>query len=100
MFAITQCWLCTNHHTTFALNVEQVFDSIHYFQAYATSISIVISCVASIYLFGVYPSELFILGALFVIISIVIYGAFPYKSKEATTNTEETEDRSKGKTIC
>lgn len=46
-------------------------------KGFATSLAIVISCVASIYLFNFHLSLQFALGALFVIFSIFLYGYTP-----------------------
>ncbi|KAI1732921.1 nucleotide-sugar transporter domain-containing protein [Ditylenchus destructor] len=58
-------------------------------KAFATSISIVVSCVASIFLFALYPQLLFVLGAALVIGAVVIYGIFPYKAKKPALDTDE-----------
>ncbi|KAI1726455.1 nucleotide-sugar transporter domain-containing protein [Ditylenchus destructor] len=58
-------------------------------KAFATSISIVVSCVASIFLFALYPQLLFVLGAALVIGAVVIYGIFPYKAKKPTLDSDE-----------
>lgn len=58
-------------------------------KAFATSIAIVISCVASIFLFEHYPNYLFTLGAIFVIISTIIYGAFPYNITAAKPSAKD-----------
>uniref|UniRef100_A0A915E0V5 UDP-galactose transporter n=1 Tax=Ditylenchus dipsaci TaxID=166011 RepID=A0A915E0V5_9BILA len=58
-------------------------------KAFATSIAIVVSCVASIFIFAIIPKMLFVLGAGLVICAVVIYGIFPYKAKAAQTNEEE-----------
>jgi len=51
-------------------------------KAFATSIAIIVSCVASIFLFSVYPEPWFIAGAALVIGSVVLYSVFPYKQPE------------------
>uniref|UniRef100_A0A914D2A5 UDP-galactose transporter n=1 Tax=Acrobeloides nanus TaxID=290746 RepID=A0A914D2A5_9BILA len=61
-------------------------------KGFATSIAIVVSSVASIFLFAVYPKELFILGAALVIIAVVIYGTFPYKAKYVQAPMIEMEE--------
>ncbi|KAI1726459.1 nucleotide-sugar transporter domain-containing protein [Ditylenchus destructor] len=49
---------------------------------FATSLSIIVSCIASIFIFALYPRLLFVLGAALVIGSVIIYGVFPYKVKK------------------
>ncbi|KAH1022699.1 hypothetical protein HUJ04_012054 [Dendroctonus ponderosae] len=49
-------------------------------KGFATSMAIVISCVAAIYLFGFQLSAQFVLGAAFVILSIFLYGYQPKKT--------------------
>ena len=59
-------------------------------KAFATSIGIVLSTVASIFLFSVYPRLLFILGAALVILAVFVYGIFPYKPNYARHQDEES----------
>lgn len=82
------------------------YSSQHYFQyadnilkGFATSIAIVVSSVASIFLFAVYPKMLFILGAALVIVAVVIYGTFPYKAKYVQAPTVEMEERKPAENI-
>lgn len=49
-------------------------------KGFATSIAIIVSAVASIWLFNVWPRWLFIVGAALVIAAVFIYGVFPYKA--------------------
>ncbi|KAB0802777.1 hypothetical protein PPYR_04963 [Photinus pyralis] len=49
-------------------------------KGFATSLAIVISCIASIYLFNFVLTFQFFLGAIFVIFSIFLYGYVPEKS--------------------
>jgi len=53
-------------------------------KGFATSIAIVVSCVASIFIFGLFPKLLFIAGTALVIGAVVIYSVFPYKKKPAS----------------
>lgn len=43
---------------------------------------IVLSSVASIFIFALYPKALFILGAILVIGAVFVYGVFPYKDSK------------------
>ncbi|XP_037029947.1 UDP-N-acetylglucosamine transporter [Bradysia coprophila] len=60
-------------------------------KGFATSLAIIISCVASMYLFKFNLTVQFALGAMLVIVSIFLYGYEPRKPKpvEDTTETEQ-----------
>lgn len=58
-------------------------------KAFATSIAIILSSIAGIFLFSHYPKLLFILGTFFVITAVIIYTIFPYKVKNNKTNYNE-----------
>ncbi|KAI6206921.1 hypothetical protein M3Y94_00970000 [Aphelenchoides besseyi] len=64
-------------------------------KAFATSVAIIVSSVASIYIFNVYPKLLFIAGAALVIGAVVLYSLFPYRSKYAQAPTSEPVNESK-----
>lgn len=61
-------------------------------KGFATSLAIVISCVASIYLFHFNLTLQFSLGALLVILSIFLYGHVPATTKPGATAAENTSD--------
>ncbi|CAD5226156.1 unnamed protein product [Bursaphelenchus xylophilus] len=50
-------------------------------KAFATSIAIIVACLASIVLFNTFPTALFLVGAFLVIGAVVLYSVFPYKPK-------------------
>jgi len=58
-------------------------------KGFATSLAIIISCVASIYLFSFQLTVQFSLGALLVIVSIFLYGYEPNKDKPLQNNLDE-----------
>lgn len=58
-------------------------------KAFATSVAIVVSSLASIFLFSHYPKLLFILGATFVISAVIFYSLFPYKIEHKKKDIEE-----------
>lgn len=68
-------------------------------KGFATSLSIIISCVASIYLFDFHLTGQFAFGSLLVITSIFLYGYTPkqpkpnIKSSQPNLNVEEPEAR-------
>lgn len=57
-------------------------------KAFATSIAIVVACVASMKLFGFRPSLMFLLGTLLVIGAVFMYSMFPYKKRYQKAPTE------------
>lgn len=61
-------------------------------KGFATSLAIVISCVASIYLFNFNLTLQFSLGALLVILSIFLYGHVPAAAKPIVATTAQAED--------
>lgn len=52
-------------------------------KAFATSISIVVSAIAAIFLFKLIPKLMFIGGAALVIGAVVLYSIFPYKAPKS-----------------
>lgn len=54
-------------------------------KAFATSFAIIVSSVAAIFIFALYPRLLFIGGAALVIAAVFLYGSFPYKTGSAST---------------
>lgn len=50
-------------------------------KAFATSIAIVLACVAAFFLFNFIPTWLFLVGTALVIAAVFIYSMFPYKKK-------------------
>uniref|UniRef100_A0A0N5CDM1 UDP-galactose translocator n=1 Tax=Strongyloides papillosus TaxID=174720 RepID=A0A0N5CDM1_STREA len=57
-------------------------------KGFATSVAIIVSTIASIYLFNFIPSYIFIIGAALVIIAVIVYSVFPYKAPPQTTQTQ------------
>ncbi|CAD5218738.1 unnamed protein product [Bursaphelenchus okinawaensis] len=49
-------------------------------KAFATSIAIIVACLASIVLFSTFPTIMFLLGAVLVIGAVVLYSTFPYRA--------------------
>lgn len=52
-------------------------------KAFATSVSIIFSAVASIFIFNIIPRIMFIGGAILVIGAVVLYSIFPYRAPPA-----------------
>lgn len=50
-------------------------------KAFATSIAIIVACIASAILFAFHPSILFVVGTALVIAAVFLYSMFPYKKK-------------------
>lgn len=48
--------------------------------------------VASIFLFTVFPTNLFIAGAALVIGAVVLYGVFPYRQRSGTRAAKQAEE--------
>jgi len=61
-------------------------------KGFATSISIVLSCVASIFIFALYPKNLFIAGTALVIVAVFIYSIFPYKERRLLRREESQQN--------
>ncbi|CEF70798.1 UDP-galactose translocator [Strongyloides ratti] len=57
-------------------------------KGFATSVAIIVSTIASIYLFNFIPSYIFIIGAALVILAVIVYSVFPYKSPPQTAQTQ------------
>lgn len=59
-------------------------------KAFANSFAIIVISVTSIFLFCIWPSHLFLLGALLVIASLILYSLFPWKKpkQEAIENPD------------
>ena len=53
-------------------------------KGFATSISIIVSCIASVYLFETQINSIFILGTSFVVVSTVLYSYSPQKSIQSS----------------
>ncbi|KAI6175490.1 hypothetical protein M3Y97_00694600 [Aphelenchoides bicaudatus] len=49
-------------------------------KAFATSVAIIVSAIASIFIFNTYPQLLFIVGAILVIGAVILYSVFPYRA--------------------
>lgn len=52
-------------------------------KAFATSVSIILSAIATVFIVSAYPTMLFIGGAALVIGAVVLYSVFPYKAPKA-----------------
>jgi len=58
-------------------------------KAFATSVAIIVSSVASIFLFSLIPELMFMAGAALVIGAVVLYGVFPYKARPSSVEVDE-----------
>ncbi|VDK38633.1 unnamed protein product [Anisakis simplex] len=61
-------------------------------KAFATSIAIVVACIASAAFFGFRPTIMFVGGAALVIGAVFLYSLFPYKKRYKPTPTEPPVD--------
>lgn len=57
-------------------------------KAFATSISIIVACIASAILFAFRPSILFVVGTILAIGAVFLYSLFPYKKNYSPASTE------------
>ncbi|VDM36620.1 unnamed protein product [Toxocara canis] len=62
-------------------------------KAFATSIAIVVACIASAVFFAFRPTFMFVAGAALVIGAVFIYSLFPYKKRYQPTATEPPIDQ-------
>lgn len=62
-------------------------------KAFASSLAIILSTIAAIFIFSSMPKYLFIFGAFLVIGSLVLYSAFPHRK---TTVNDESDDSDEG----
>lgn len=59
-------------------------------KGFATSLAIIVSCLASMYLFDFFPSLKFIGGTILVMASVFIYSKYPYVSPQQQQRSYET----------
>ncbi|CAB3405732.1 unnamed protein product [Caenorhabditis bovis] len=57
-------------------------------KAFATSVAIVLNCIASYFLFDFRPTMLFVFGAAGVIAAVFAYSIYPYKASHQALPTE------------
>lgn len=65
----------------FALKLVLLLKICLIFKGFATSVSILVSCVASVFLFNFYPTEQFAIGTALVMASIYVYSKYPPSAK-------------------
>ncbi|TKR87177.1 hypothetical protein L596_011623 [Steinernema carpocapsae] len=69
-------------------------------KAFATSIAIIVSCIASAFLFSFSPTLMFLAGTGLVIIAVFVYSLFPYRPAYQPAPTElKVQDREKAEAI-
>lgn len=77
---------------SYYLSIQINFSKQIFFEGFATSLAIVLSCVISIYLFSFHLTFQFALGTVLVIISVFLYGHVPQKASKSLKKSSEIRD--------